>query len=191
MASICCSPPESVPACWRNRSRSRRRNARTSARSPAPPPPDHSGYTPKPEVLLHRQLKGNAAAIHLHARRRAAMSSVALPSMRSSPSRISPEVRTMQIARSVVVLPAPLAPSSAVTPPPPPQNRCRAARASRHAACSPRASSSAGMLLLVRLTQICPDHFWFVTHLIRCPIGNLQPELQRHHLVRYPITRFM
>ena len=46
------------------------------------------------------------------------MSSVALPSIRSPANRISPETRTimLQMARSVVVLPAPLAPSSVVMP---------------------------------------------------------------------------
>src|SRR5277367_3959532 len=113
------------------------------------------------------------------------MSSVALPSMRSSPSRISPVVRTIpQIARSVVVLPAPLAPSSAVTPPASTAKSMPCStRVSPYPAWSPRASSNADMLLLVRLTKIRPDHFGFVTHLIRCPIGDLQAELQRHHLV--------
>jgi hypothetical protein len=46
------------------------------------------------------------------------MSSVARPSMRSPSSRISPSVFTMaHSARKVVVLPAPLAPSSAVIEP--------------------------------------------------------------------------
>jgi hypothetical protein len=45
-------------------------------------------------------------------------SSVALPWIGSPAKRISPSVRTMpQIARRVVVLPAPLAPSSVVTSP--------------------------------------------------------------------------
>jgi hypothetical protein len=46
------------------------------------------------------------------------MSSVAFRSMRSPAKRMTPVVRTMaEMARSVVVLPAPLAPSTVVMPP--------------------------------------------------------------------------
>ena len=46
------------------------------------------------------------------------MSSVGLPAIGSPSNLIVPSVRTMpQMARSVVVLPAPLAPSSVVMPP--------------------------------------------------------------------------
>ena len=49
---------------------------------------------------------------------RRTMSSIARPAMRSPAKRMSPVVRSMpDTARSVVVLPAPLAPSSVVTPP--------------------------------------------------------------------------
>src|SRR5262249_7014150 len=116
---------------------------------------------------------------------RCTMSSVALPSIRSSPSRISPLVRTMpQIARNVVVLPAPLAPSNAVTPP------CSTAksipcstRVSPYPACSERASSNAGMQLLLRLAEIGADHLRFAADLVGRTVGDLQSKLQRHHLV--------
>ena len=49
---------------------------------------------------------------------RRTISSVALPAIGSPSKLIAPSVRTMpQMARSVVVLPAPLAPSSVVMPP--------------------------------------------------------------------------
>ena len=71
-----------------------------------------------------------------------------------------------QIARSVVVLPAPLAPSSAVTPPSADGEvdavQHAASRRSRRAA--PLASSSAGMLRL-RIAEIGADHLGLVAHL--------------------------
>src|SRR5580692_9016008 len=114
------------------------------------------------------------------------MSSVGLPSMRSSPSRISPVVRTIpQIARSVVVLPAPLAPSSAVTPPSSTEKSMPCStRVSPYAACRPLASSSAGMsVFLLRVAEIGADDFRLGPHLVRRAVGDLDAEFQRHDLV--------
>ena len=109
----------------------------------------------------------------------------ACPSMRSPPQRISPLVRTMpQIARRVVVLPAPLAPSSAVTPPSSTTKSMPCSTASApYAACSDRRPQAAPACCTPRLAEIGADHLRLVAHLLGRAVGDLQAELQRHHLV--------
>src|SRR5271165_3054754 len=115
-------------------------------------------------------------------------SSVAMPRILSPPRSRSPWVRTMpQIARNVVVLPAPLAPRSAVTPPSSTEKSmpCNTL-VSPYAACRPLASSSAGMsIFLLRVAKIGADHFRFGSHFIRRAIGDLQTKFQRHDFVGY------
>src|ERR1700722_17931720 len=117
---------------------------------------------------------------------RRTMSSVDMPSIASPPRIRSPWVRTMpQIARNVVVLPAPLAPSSAVTPPSSTAKSmpCRTF-VSPYAACRPLASSSAGMsVFLLGVAEIGADYFRLGPHLIRGAIGDLDAEFQGHDLV--------
>src|ERR1700722_8630568 len=115
-------------------------------------------------------------------------SSVAMPLIASPPRMISPCVRTMpQIARRVVVLPAPLAPRSAVTPPSSTTKSmpCRTF-VSPYAACRPLASSNAGMMvLLLRVAEVGADHLRFGAHLIGRAVGDLNAEFQRHDFVGY------
>src|ERR1019366_8027008 len=113
-------------------------------------------------------------------------SSVAMPLIDSPPRISSPCVRTMpQIARNVVVLPAPLAPRSAVTPPSSTEKSMPCSTfVSPYAACRPLASSSAGMFVfLLRIAKIGAYHFRFGPHLIRRAIGDLQTKFQRHDFV--------
>src|ERR1700722_7661612 len=117
---------------------------------------------------------------------RRTMSSVAMPLIDSPPRIISPCVRNMpQIARNVVVLPAPLAPSSAVTPPSSTMKSMPCStRVSPYAACRPLASSSAGMrVFLLRVTEIGADHFRLGAYFIRRAVGDLDAEFQGHDLV--------
>ena len=118
IASICCSPPESVPACWRRRSRSRG-SSRTRARTPPRSLGAPGAYRRRAAGSPRRSSAGRCRGRRAPAPRRAGRCSrsAARRSARP-PKRISPAVRTMpRIARKVVVLPAPLAPSSAVMPP--------------------------------------------------------------------------
>src|ERR1700677_2317428 len=120
---------------------------------------------------------------------RRTMSSVAMPSMGSPPRMMSPCVRTIpQIARSVVVLPAPLAPNRAVTPPSSTEKLMPwRTFVSPYAACRLLASSNAGMnVFLLRVAEIGADHFRFGTHLVRRSIGDLHAKLQRHDFVGDP-----
>src|SRR5215469_865038 len=86
-----------------------------------------------------------------------------------------------QMARRLVVLPAPFAPSSAVTPPSSTAKSSPCSTfVSRYQACSPIASSSD----MFGLTEIGADHLRLVAHLFRRPIGDLHAELEGHHFVR-------
>src|ERR1700722_16859389 len=113
-------------------------------------------------------------------------SSVAMPAMDWPPRISSPWVRTIpQMARSVVVLPAPLAPSNAVTPPSSTAKLmpCRTF-VSPYPACRPLASSSAGMsLVLLRVAEVGADHLRLGPHLVRRPVGDFKTKLQRHDFV--------
>src|SRR5271157_5755021 len=113
---------------------------------------------------------------------RRTMVSVATPSMRAPANCSEPSVRIMpQMARNVVVLPAPLAPSSAVTPPSSTtKSRPCKTLVSPYHACRPDASSSAG---IVGLAQVSTDDFRFVAHRVGGAVGDLHAEFQRHHLV--------
>ena len=107
------------------------------------------------------------------------------PSMRSPAKRISPCVRTMsQSARSVVVLPAPLAPSSAVMPPSRDVevDAVQHLRRRRSRACRPRTSSSASAISSCA-PQVGADHVRVALHLGRRALGDLAAEVQRHDLV--------
>src|SRR6185437_15203831 len=88
-----------------------------------------------------------------------------------------------QIALSVVVLPAPLAPSRVVTSPSSTTKLmpCRTF-VCPYAALRSTTSSSAGIF---GLPEIGADHLRLVAHLLRRAVGDLLAELQRHHLVRY------
>src|SRR5580658_877896 len=113
-------------------------------------------------------------------------SSVAMPAMDLPPSMMSPCVRTIpQMARSVVVLPAPFAPKSAVTPPSSTEKSMPCSTfVSPYAACRPLASSSAGMsVFLLRVAEIGADDFRFGAHFVRRAVGDLNAELQRDDLV--------
>ena len=112
-ASICCSPPERLPACCVRRSRGGG-TCRTSGRCRRRPGRD--ARRRRPQVVLDRQVIERAAALGDVGD--AAPHDVAgVPPANSSPSkRIEPPVVTIwQIAGRVVVLPAPLAPNR---PPP-------------------------------------------------------------------------
>jgi hypothetical protein len=125
-ASICCSPPESVPACCPLRSSSRGKYLKTRCASSLMPP--RRVYAPsrrfsQTESSLNVPRPSGTCAIPARA---------AAPGRRGSflSSKItSPLRRTVpETARSVVVLPAPFAPSTATSSPSPTSSEipCRA-----------------------------------------------------------------
>ena len=119
MASICCSPPDSVPACCFFLSSRRGKYPKT--RSKVRPKLERSLAVNDPNRRLSMTLRpekvprpSGTCATPMRA-----ISSGFLPQMSSPNSDISPLVWIIpQIARNVVVLPAPLAPRRAVTWPP-------------------------------------------------------------------------
>src|SRR5277367_3921851 len=113
---------------------------------------------------------------------RRTMVSVASPSMRAPANWMEPSVRIMpQMARRVVVLPAPLAPSSAVTPPSSTtKSRPCKTLVSPYQACRATASSSAG---IVGVTEVGADDFRLIADRVGRAVGDLHAEFQRHHLV--------
>src|SRR5258706_10288786 len=114
---------------------------------------------------------------------RRTMSSVARPSMRWPAKRISPWVRTMpQSARSVVVLPAPLAPSSVVIVPSSMEKLMPCStRVWPYEACKAAASRKA---MLGGAPQVGLDEFGMLLNLRGCPFGDLLAEIQRHDAIR-------
>ena len=69
IASICCSPPDSVPACWRRRSRSGE-IAEHALEIGAPRRLSRRRVGAEPQILLDRQFHERAAAVRHVARRR-------------------------------------------------------------------------------------------------------------------------
>ena len=121
MASICCSPPDSVPAAWRRRSAEDReqlqhaverlrppRLAPPGGRRPARGSPARSG-TGRSAALRNQQEPPRDDLVSGHARDRR-------PSSRTAPP---VGARRPATARRVVVLPAPLAPIRATISPAP------------------------------------------------------------------------
>ena len=119
MASICCSPPESVPATWFSRSFRRGKRLKTSSRLAAIS--DESVRVKAPISRFSRTL------ICRNTRRPSGQSAMPLPTMvcGAMPSRLLPSNSTTPsrgLSRpatvlSVVDLPAPLAPISVTTSP--------------------------------------------------------------------------
>src|SRR5215468_4688097 len=115
---------------------------------------------------------------------RRTMSSVALPSMRCPSKRTIPEVLTMpHTARSVVVLPAPLAPRMAVMPPAS-TAKARPCKTLVHPYCAWRFSASrrAGMPSVLA-PEVGLDHLGIALDLGGRALGDLATEVEHHHLV--------
>ena len=123
MASICCSPPDKVPASWLRRSLRRGKSSIARSKSPCTSPlgrlPVRRGKAPKIRlsvtdmVAKTRRPSGECASPSL------AMVKDSMPSVRWPFKLISPAVGLImpEIARMVVVLPAPLEPISVTTLP--------------------------------------------------------------------------
>ena len=133
-ATICCCPPDSVPARW---SRRATRSGNSCATTGAP---DAASRPDEPEVLVHRQptehlaVLGHVADAATNQCERLAASGSHCPCNAIRPCRgASP-----RIALRVVVLPTPLRPSSAVTP------RAREPRRRRPGGCATRRSGRGG-----------------------------------------------
>ena len=119
IASICCSPPESVFANLRRRSSNLGNRSKIEARSELTVSWSFRRYAPvrrfSSTVRSGKTLRPSGTwAIPF-----ATMTSGGRPSMRSSSSRISPveSFSSPEIARSVVVFPAPFAPIRVAIPP--------------------------------------------------------------------------
>ena len=120
IASICCSPPDSVPACCCRRSLQAREIAIDAFEVLQPPRRDRAAYRRRASDFPRRvRCTKVPRPSGTWATPRRTMSSVCRPSIGWPAKTISPAVRTrmLQIARRIVVLPAPLAPSSVVMPP--------------------------------------------------------------------------
>src|SRR3954447_14212370 len=183
-ASICCSPPDSVPpTCF---SRSRRRGNSVNARSIS--------------SLISLRLRRVYAPISRFSRtvmpgkmprpsgdwetprttRRSARSRVmSFPSNRIVPRATG---RRPEIARMVVVLPAPFAPISATISPSPTVRLMPCNAWIRpYSRVTFSSSSSIG-----RHSQVRRDDRRVVPHLVRCALGDLPTELQHDDAVGHP-----
>ena len=120
IASICCSPPDRLPACWSRRSAQARERLVPAGRCRAPTSSSLAGVGADAEVVLDGELGERAAALrHLGDAepddllgRASSMIVLAVERDRRPAAAIMPE-----IARIVVVLPAPLAPRMTTTSP--------------------------------------------------------------------------
>src|SRR5690349_12160956 len=181
-ASCCCSPPLSVPAACRRRSArigkrrsTRSRSALTPARSRRTCAPrrrfsstDSCANVPRPSGTWAMPARATASGCR---------------GSRSPAKTMSPLVRTVaEMARSVVVLPAPFAPSTATISPSPTERSipCSACNGPYRAA-TPR-SSSRGMLGPLA-AQIRLDHRRVALNLRGRALGDLAPEVEDVHAV--------
>src|SRR5262245_41418270 len=117
------------------------------------------------------------------------MSSVARPSMRWPSKRISPAVLIIpHTARSVVVLPAPLAPRIVVIPPASTAKSmpCRTF-VQRYCASTRRTSSRAGIRSTPSRSRLAPeigaDDVGVALDLGRAALGDLPPEVEHDHAI--------
>ncbi len=113
MASICRSPPESVPASWRRRSASRGKSAKTSpsARCIAAPPSARRRQKPRRKLSSTGMVANSSRVSGTRQRPSATRSSVERPRRSRPLNAASPAAgSTPMTALSSVVLPAPLGP---------------------------------------------------------------------------------
>ena len=118
IASICCSPPLMLPACWSRRS-ARRGNTPNQRSMSAGDVAVAPGVRAEPQVLLDREVGERAAALR-HVRDAGARDLLRLQCRAATArrTRSAPRAGIMpDSARSVVVLPAPLAPRITTTSP--------------------------------------------------------------------------
>ena len=117
IASICCSPPDSVPACWRCRSAKRGKIGEhpfTIPRTERAPPP----ISTEIEIVAHAHVWENPPAFRnmdKTARNDAAGGSPPWPPQEAD--RAPPAPTTPEMARLSVDLPAPFEPSTATISP--------------------------------------------------------------------------
>ena len=123
IASICCSPPDKVPASWLRRSLRRGNRSIARSRSPATSPlgrlPVRRGNAPSVRLSVTVMVANTRRPSGEWARPSLAMWYDSMPSMRLPFSVISPAVGWImpEMARMVVVLPAPLEPIRVTTLP--------------------------------------------------------------------------
>src|SRR3954470_2936360 len=178
-ASICCSPPESVPAACTSRSR-RRGNICMTRSISAPTLPLSPRYLKPPISRFSRTLSaGNTrrpsgtSAMPASTRRCAGMRETSSPSNRILPFRGSMAPAT---PRRVVLLPAPFAPMSATISPSPTSNET-----SRQAGTSPYARSMPWTLSSKLASEIRLHHRRMRLHLSRRAFEERLAVIQHEH----------
>src|SRR5215218_3502627 len=117
IASICCSPPENVPAGWERLSRKISKRLKTRSRSCATPPLSLRAKAPSirfSSTVNRGKIRRPSGEC---AKPRVSTSCAGVLSIRSPSNQISPDSGLIrpEMVRSVVVLPAPLVPRSVTT----------------------------------------------------------------------------
>src|SRR5829696_1008324 len=117
IASICCSPPENVPAGWERLSRRMSKRLKTRSRSCATPPVSLRANAPSirfSSTVNRGKIRRPSGEC---AKPRVSTSCAGVLSIRSPSNQISPDSGLIrpEMVRSVVVLPAPLVPRSVTT----------------------------------------------------------------------------
>src|SRR5919204_867496 len=180
-ASICCSPPLSVPACWLRRASSHGKYPKTRLASVRIVLRSPRAYAP-----MRRLSHTLSSAKRPRPSGTCAMPARATVSARAResgfPSKtISPVCRTVpETDRSVVVLPAPFAPSSAtISPSSTRSDTPCSALIGPYRASTPRSSSSGGIFS----SEIRLDHLWVYPHVRRRAAGDQTPEVENVHVI--------
>src|SRR5262245_20688188 len=187
MASICCSPPESVPATCERRSWSRVKMPKTRSMSVRTSPSERvKAPISRFSNTLSRLKMRRPSGTWVTPRRTMAceaMPTSELPSKTTSPSR---GARSPEMARSVVVLPAPLLPSRATTSPSPTRKVTPfKARISPSDTWRFRTSSTLGLRARCPLAaaEIGFDDAGVLLDVGGAPLGNLLPVVEHGDVV--------
>src|SRR6185312_984982 len=195
IATICCSPPDSVPAIWRCRSASRGNSANTSSRRCANLRAARLEKAPSSRFSATVMRENNWRPSGTSAKPRAALSWV-VSRVTSSPSKVTRPrhgVIVPAMARNIVVLPAPLAPTMAVSSPRPalsdtPHNTCTSPYPVSSASTERSVSGMAGAPLQfggeLGVAQIGFDDLRVLRDFGRHTLGQLLAEIEHDDAVR-------